>query len=464
MADSTENLLGDLLQEITSKRNWYAKVFDETLVKRWKAEFLEQNKTENAGDLFDLMINFAQSTAQGSIHRQNCSWTECGGLCNKCIEKKKKEILENPHDFNFEEENLKTIFQNDEWIHELEFQCKHPKCSCIAPDFKLHNYLEYSLRGLLSNQLRASLKEAINEMLLKEPIDWHPGSNQQVRDLVHPSMYCYVKGQSLVQGKAEEACKEEVRYQWLPAEFKIRNKEVKISSYINNLDFEKYPRMQPLLEKTFEAFLPGLETVLKRPLRNADLQVIVKIGQILLTSENPEYAGGSWHIEGTPHENIAASCIHYLEVEGLTPSFLEFRKPVLLNEENAEYPQCAYDYTEHHFGIEKDSHSDGQMNRYLGAINCSEGTSVVFPNSLQHRVKPFSLAKNATRAHRTILVFFVVHPEKRIISTESVLPQQKVFSPAEAEHHRNRLMFHRKYFVNKLNEVVFERPYSLCEH
>lgn len=24
--------------------------------------------------------------------------------------------------------------------------------------------------------------------------DWHPGSNQQVLDLVHPSLFCFVKG------------------------------------------------------------------------------------------------------------------------------------------------------------------------------------------------------------------------------------------------------------------------------
>lgn len=34
------------------------------------------------------------------------------------------------------------------------------------------------------------------------------------------------------------------------------------------------------------------------PLAGKRLQVIVKIGSIHLTPENPQYAGGSWHVEG----------------------------------------------------------------------------------------------------------------------------------------------------------------------
>src|SRR5436305_1512728 len=99
-------------------------------------------------------------------------------------------------------------------------------------------------------------------MLDKEPVDWHPGSNNQVRDLIHPSMYCYVKGVSKVNGKVEPECEEEVRYQWLPSEFLIKNSKVEIVSYVNNLDHDKYPKMS-ILENCFEAFLPALTKVLK---------------------------------------------------------------------------------------------------------------------------------------------------------------------------------------------------------
>lgn len=484
MSTVSKKILSSLLQEITSKKNWYSKVFDEAVVQKWKKEFMDQIEIKSkesskltkakisevaldpieAENLFDLMIGFARATAQGCVHKTNCPWSDYEDLCTKCKNKKKEKITENPEKYGVEKEDLPELFDNDDWISEMNLKCRHPRCSCISPDFDLHKYISYTQNGLVPETLRRELKVQIDEMLAKEPVDWHPGSNSQVRDLVHPSMYCYVKGVSKVSGKVEPPCDEEVRYQWLPSEFSIKDSKVKVMSYINNLDSPKYPKMIPLLESCFETFLPSLSTVLKIPLQNANLQVIVKIGQIILTKDNPKYPGGSWHIEGMPHEHIAASCIHYLEVDGISESFLEFRKPVILDEEDLSYPQSDSNYTTHHYGIEEDSHHEGQMNRYLGLIKCHEGTSVVFPNTLQHKVKSFELSPRIKQAKRTIIVFFVIDPKKKIVSTEQVLPQQTIFTRKEAEHHRERLMYHRKYFVNTLNEEIFERPYSLCEH
>lgn len=163
-----------------------------------------------------------------------------------------------------------------------------------------------------------------------------------------------------------------------------------------------------------------------------------------------------------PHEHIAATCIHYVDVDNITDSFLEFRKPTIINEEDLNYPQNDYLYTGHHYGIE--DHHDGVMNRYLGLIRCHEGASVIFPNTLQHHVKDFSLADTTKSSLRTILAFFVIDPDHRIVSTAHIPPQQNIFTLEEANYHRERLMYHRKYFVDKLNETVFERPFSLCEH
>ncbi len=169
------------------------------------------------------------------------------------------------------------FFENDDWICDLELSCDHPNCSCIAPDFDIHKYIKYSPVDLMSQELRQQLKDQIREME-KEPIDWHPGSNQQVRNLIHQSMYCYVKGVSrITKGESsfvEPECKEEVRYQWLPSEFKIgADSKVKLMSYINNLDTKKYPNIIPLLEKSLEFFLPSLEQVLKTRIQNKNLQL-----------------------------------------------------------------------------------------------------------------------------------------------------------------------------------------------
>lgn len=460
-----QTVLGDLLLEITTKQNWYSKVFNDDIVQHWKQEFITQSP--ESADLFDLVVKFAQATAQGSVHKDDCSWQELCNLCDECKVTMRKEIEKNPQEYDVAEEDLENLFEDDDWIFDLELKCDHPKCTCIPPDFDLHKYIEYMPEGVLNKDLCEELKVQIRKMLEQEPIDWHPGSHQQVRDLVHPSMYCYVRGVSkFTDGSTEPPCEEDRRYQWLPSEFKVSAEgQVEIASYINNLNAQKYPQMVPLIQRSFEAFLPSVESVLKKSLRSTNLQVITKIGTIYLDSDKPNYPGGSWHIEGMPYEHIAATCIHYLDVRNISESFLEFRKPVILNEEDPQpsYPQSDSKFSTHHYGIEDDSHFDGQMNRYLGLVKCYNGASIVFPNTLQHKVKEFRLTGTGIGT-RTILVFFIIDPSKKVTSTAMVSPQQTVLSPAEAEHHRERLMFHRKFFVSTLNEQIFERPYSLCEH
>lgn len=107
------------------------------------------------------------------------------------------------------------------------------------------------------------------------------------------------------------------------------------------------------------------------------------------------------------------------------------------------------------------------MNRYLGLVKCKEGSSVIFPNSLQHHVKSFKFNNETKEAERIIIAFFLIDPEHRIISTADVLPQQQnssskekssvTFTESQAQKYREELMFHRKFFVDLLNEKVYQR-------
>lgn len=76
----------------------------------------------------------------------------------------------------------------------------------------------------------------------------------------------------------------------------------------------------------------------------------------------------------------------------------------------------------------------------------------------------FELADGCERGERIILAFFLVDPRHRILSTRDVPDPRAGITREQAEKNRERLMFHRKYFASKLNEEVYERPYSLCEH
>lgn len=441
----------DICETITSKKEWYRKVFDDDLVTKWKLE----SKSDNN---FDFSINMLRASAKGCKILKDCDWEE-KGACKDCIDILKEELLaENNSDVT----ELANLFCERYWFTQYDLECEHVKCKCTGPDSNLEDYIEYSSNNLIEQDLHEECKSIISKMA-KECSDWHPGSNNQVLDIIHPSLYPYVKGISVNNdGIAESECEENVRYQWLPSNFNIKEGKVKVMSYINNLDNDKYPEFIPLIEKVFEKYIPSLENVLHQKLGNRDLQVIVKVGSTILTSNNSKYPDGSWHIEGDIQQHIVATVIHYVDVENITDSFLEFRKPTIINEENLDYPQSCAEFTSHHYGLE--SHFDGKMNKYLGLIKCEEGADVIFPNVLQHRVKEFELIEGENESTRTMLAFFVIDPNHRIISTADIPPQQKLFTLDEAHYHRERLMYHRKYFVDQLNEKIYEREFNLCEH
>lgn len=500
--------LASILEGITARNSWYEKVFDRKIVSKWKSEFITDCKATKSEiselelkfklSYFWAALGYLRATSQGSKQFVRCDWDDSDPYCESCTKIFKEQIVED-EDFKSERkkrEFIKTMDDDLGWTEKFmdaDFNCSHPLCDCIPPDHNIHNYVNYHRKNLLSDKLRKGLKKVISLMTEQETVDWHPGSNAQVHDIIHPSLYCYVSGKTRhTNGNVSPKVAEEFRYQWLPSEFRISSKgRASLSSYINNLKADKYPAFQPLIEETLSNFIPELEVILKRDIKDTSLQVIVKVASIYLSSKNPDYKGGSWHIEGMPYEYIAATCIHYLSVEDITDSYLEFRKPVYINEQSLEYPQGDGKYIGHHYGTdfnppmlrldiksdveddkEEDDGSDydigalqgGKMNRYLGLIKCCEGASVIFPNTIQHRVCPFSLKRGSKKSLRTIIALFVIDPKHKITSTQDVPPQQGVISLEKAHKYRDKLMHHRKYYVNQTNKELFERPFSFCEH
>jgi hypothetical protein len=250
------------------------------------------------------------------------------------------------------------------------------------------------------------LKSAAKELedVPDEQKDWHPGSNNQVLDLVHPSLWCVVYGRThaYLPGKPRTAANflpvraPESEYNllsqdfsWMPSDFTIdSNGSVKlVSSYINNLHPVLHRPLYGLIEEVLTAFVPLFERVLgdsnhenrrvpfsdkqrlgrigciwgpdgmpypeEEPasdededefnekfyagiskilpdaesytsgrlearfapvsLRGRNIQCIIKLANIHLTPEEPEYKGGSWHVEGTIH---AHSFVPHIKAQG----------------------------------------------------------------------------------------------------------------------------------------------------
>ena len=213
--------------------------------------------------------------------------------------------------------------------------------------------------------LRDSLRENINFLASKTSVDYHPNSNDIVRDLVHPALYSYIENVSVVKSGQQypsppgEGAKdfwgrpyENSKFQWLPSPFMISDDgKCSIEEYINNLDKVRFGNLYSDLEKMFELFLPYFEEVWsyikavtffteenedcddwydqwdwensgifdlnssipeyfklsslnqqKVSLKGRELQVIVKI--VDYTLQPQQQYEGVWHAEGMSHENI----------------------------------------------------------------------------------------------------------------------------------------------------------------
>ncbi len=399
---------------------------------------------------------------------------------------------------------------------------------------------------LVDDKLRARLREAVRvlEEVPDAEKDWHPGSNGQVLDLVHPSLFCLVRE---VSGGPERAWRNPTnryskhefseKFQWLPTDVDVsEDGAVAFRSYINNVHPETHRALASVVPDVFARMLPLLENVLTdlrhpRPLRiDADpygwydtepeypdkaafsdeeayreayhawqeaqdawyenrrpsipdapaytppkppeesarvtlrgrrLQVIVKLATIHLTPDRPDYAGGSWHVEGMLNERIVSTGIYYWDSENITESRLSFRTAL----DDPEYEQNDDAGVREVYGLE----SEDALNQVLGSAPTPAGRCLAFPNVLQHRVGAFRLADPTRPGHRKILAFFLVDPSEEIVSTSDVPPQQP-WSPTstmtleQAKSHREELMRERKFFVDEHNEQLYEREFSLCEH
>ncbi|CAE6506760.1 unnamed protein product [Rhizoctonia solani] len=121
----------------------------------------------------------------------------------------------------------------------------------------------------------------------EEEKDWHPRSNKQVLDLVHPSLYPLVYGRTLsypedsndwdpatlavhlkppppaYSGRAKDYFVSH-RFQWLPTDFKVSEdgKSVKSVSYINNLHPIEHAKLHAAIEDLIAVYIPLFERVL----------------------------------------------------------------------------------------------------------------------------------------------------------------------------------------------------------
>ncbi|ORY77596.1 hypothetical protein BCR35DRAFT_305349 [Leucosporidium creatinivorum] len=206
---------------IRSKPDWHLKRKDLEIRAKWKAEALAQNQGD--GGLTEAMVDYTLDELE--LHERDLN--DPNGIRKSCFDK---------------------IFESD---------------------------------SLIPSELRDALLQHVAKLenVPEEALDWHPGSNKQVLDLVHPSLFPLRYGISPIRTRNEagELTEElsaapEARnakhstskhFQWLPTDFTIaEDGSVKLESYINNLHPEREAAFYPILARLFERFVPMYERVL----------------------------------------------------------------------------------------------------------------------------------------------------------------------------------------------------------
>ncbi|CAE6435793.1 unnamed protein product [Rhizoctonia solani] len=269
--------------------------------------------------------------------------------------------------------------------------------------------------------------------------------------------------------------------------------------YANGSEYQKayrdWEENRPLIMPDIKdgGYEPGRleKREVKYTLGGRTIQVIVKLANIHLTPDNPEYPGGSWHVEGMKNEAIAVSAIYYYDEENITESRLAFRTAVVAPE---DYEQSDNRGCKLVWGMGRD---DPCVNE-LGSVVTCQDRCIAFPNTYQHCVSPFKLVDASRPGHRKIVALFLVDPALRRPSTTMVPPQQKewrvsaiaenpalkaafdklapetidridtfaggVMTRKEAEEYRLELMDERKAFVLQNDRAFFMVPFDMCEH
>ncbi|KAF4965613.1 hypothetical protein FSARC_6600 [Fusarium sarcochroum] len=256
-----------LMDTLTDKPDWHKKVFDETIVQKWRDE--------------------ARQQPEDSLYGR---------------------ILQNKNDERLSQPRSRIITEKafDYCINELRGKAKYFVNSGLIPTLdgprntivKSDSYIEVSLHQELSKSfdiLRADQAENI---------DWHPRSNDMVQDLIHPSMYQFVYGRTpLMQedvigvsnaldfiGRGEPIegiCLPEMpdrrsrldyntgsgevlpeywsyQYHWLPANVGFREDgSVEFTSYVNNLHPTKFPEIYRTLEQVIDKAIPAWDQCLR---------------------------------------------------------------------------------------------------------------------------------------------------------------------------------------------------------
>ncbi|KAG0296262.1 hypothetical protein BGZ96_009908 [Linnemannia gamsii] len=377
----------------------------------------------------------------------------------KIVGKWRQEILtvglEREVRYQLREEQLDYIFKELEW-HVQRPQDQIDRGTIAAIDIGIEG--THRSDGLIPEELKNRLLRCVKKLedVPEDKKDWHPGSNNQVLDLVHPSLFPFVAGRTRV---TEEAVP--------PQEFitagKLPRGQVQAKSYINNLHPVEHQDMYPVLEDILEKLLPMFEETLTEIKDFPDSRQMIWVDDEKWYGSEPEFepeeddSDYSCEVEEeaergeSPKEpKVYVNADNYyrtrlslpvnipefyprfespkydlkntgkpLQFINITESRLNFK----IQTQEPDHPQSDDRGTLHLYVLT----NHGPLVQYMDGIITKQDRCIVFPNILQHHVQSFKLLDPTKPGYRKILAFFLVNPEEPVLSTTFVPPQQRAW-------------------------------------
>ncbi|KAG2009503.1 hypothetical protein CC2G_012433 [Coprinopsis cinerea AmutBmut pab1-1] len=287
------------MNAITDKENWHVKILDETIAAKWKTEAIEAARAELIRARDDPSVSDRDKKNDASNAE---STNEAEGTNNN------KQLDDYPFYTVPRDESSFTTAMADYCIDELRHTARNfhtsPSGSIIV-----YNGNVVKSDSAVPPEITAALRKAVEplENVAPQLKDWHPGSDQQVLDLVHPSLFPLVYGKtkvlpvgakvtSLEAGDAVKRCGQgdvlptlsapsekchtgyfssgttnpySNKFQWLPCDVDISGDRAKILSYINNLHPDKHKDLYHVIEDVITASIP-LWNITLAPLADAN--------------------------------------------------------------------------------------------------------------------------------------------------------------------------------------------------
>ncbi|KAF5965948.1 hypothetical protein FBULB1_11955 [Fusarium bulbicola] len=261
-----------LEEDITNKPHWWEKVLNTDIVYKWKQEALQM---------------------PWASYQQNGDFTsKMTDVCFKDLAAKAK------------------IYKQTRLIPVMESSACVIKSDAILPNE-------------LMQRLRAAA--ALLEDIPASQRDWHPGSEDVVLDLVHPSLWPLVFGRSRIVsdkhvtlGKCLDHCGSgkvipepqrphlrtpegfqsstgdddkralSLRYQWLPCDVDLAGEQPQIKSYINNLHPVRYKAVYSLIEELIAKSLPAWDVVCRSARKEFRFKRFGTVHEVKWTCNVPE--------------------------------------------------------------------------------------------------------------------------------------------------------------------------------